>query len=197
MIERQKTLATSHPKVPAWQIFIATGLEGCDGSPPANSVPLSSGPPDLWAVTYEEFAPSVDTDYARAVLATARGPLTAVVNFESQPGAPARDRGAGLPQFTLIPQLEVVSLLGLRPETPALRHVLIDDNGPALVGRQWRRFLVHDGNYLPLEPAVCGADLLLRPDLYKILENAVGTDRLFVGLAVRHSEHESLPAAEQ
>ncbi|RZU11407.1 hypothetical protein EV645_6575 [Kribbella rubisoli] len=92
-----------------------------------------------------------------------------------------------------MPRLDVIALLGLRPETPALRHVLIDDNGPALVGRQWRGFLVHDGSYSPLEPAIHGAHLLLRPDLYDILENVVGKDRLSLGLTVSHVEQESSP----
>jgi len=81
----------------------------------------------------------------------------------------------------------------LRPETPALRHVLNDDHGPALVRRLWHGFLIHDGNYSPLEPAVHGADLLLRPDLYDSLESTVGKDRLSLGVTVRHSELQPSP----
>lgn len=191
MFERQGTLATRYPAVPARQVLIAAGLEACDGPPPANSMPLSGGPPNAWAVTYEHLVAGLDADHAHTALATLRGPLAAIISYGTQSGAPARDRGAGLQPFALVPRLEVVVLLGLRPGTPALRHVLTDDYGPALVGRLWRGFLIHDGNYSPLEPAVHGADLLLRPDLYDILENTVGKDRLSLGVTVSHSEHES------
>jgi hypothetical protein len=161
-----------------------------DGPPPANSLPLSSGPPNSWAETYEQFAPSVDADHARTVLRTARGPLAALADYEGQPGAPHRYRGIGLQRFLLVPQVEVIALLALRPETHPIRHVLVDDKGPALVGRQWRGFLIHAGDYRPLEPAVHGADLLLRPDLYDTLESVVGTERLSLGIGVSHSERE-------
>ena len=113
-----------------------------------------------------------------------QGPLVARANYEGQPGAPHRYRGIGLHHVSLVSQVEVVALLALRPEVPPLRHILVDDNGPALVGRQWRGFLIHAGDYRPLEPAVHGADLLLRPDLYDTLEGAVGTARLALGTAV-------------
>jgi hypothetical protein len=190
MFERQETFATRYPAGPARQVIVAAGLEACDGPPPANSMPLSEGPPIAWAVPCDNLVAGLDADHAQIALATTRGPLCAIISYETQRGAPAPDRGAGLPPFALVPRLEVVALLGLRPETPALRHVLIDDNGPALVGRLWRGFLIHDGNYSPLEPAVHGADLLLRPDLYDILESTVGKDRLALGIAVRHFEHE-------
>jgi len=80
---------------------------------------------------------------------------------------PATALGRDLPglfnRLFVFKRLFVIAFLGLRPEMPALRHVLIDDEGPALVGRLWRGFLIHDGNYSPLEPAVHGADLILRP----------------------------------
>jgi hypothetical protein len=193
MFERQRTLATRYPAIPARQVFIATGLEACDGPPPANSMPLSGGPPNAWAVTYDHLMAGLDAEQARTALKTTRGPLAAIIDYEFQPGAPARDRGTGLQPIMLVPRLEVIALLALRPETPALRHVLIDDNGPALVTRMWRGFLIHDGNYSPLEPAVHGADLLLRPDLYDILESTVGKDRLSLGVTVSHSEQEPSP----
>jgi len=193
MFERQGTPATSYPAVPARQVLIAAGLEAGHGPPPANSMPLSGGPPSAWAVKHDHLVAGLDAERARAALEMTRGPLAAIIDYERQPGAPARDRGTGLQPFTLVPRLEVIALLGLRPEMPALRHVLIDDNGLALVGRLWRAFLVHDGNYSPLEPAVHGADLILRPDLYDILESTVGKDRLSLGVTVSHSEHEPSP----
>jgi hypothetical protein len=189
MFERQATLATRHPDIAARQILVATGLEACDGPPPVNSMPLSSAAPDPWAVCCDDLAPGLDAERARIALNSTRGPLAALVDYEGQPGAPAHDRGVGLQRFTLVPRIEVVALLGLRPETPALRHVLVDDNGAALVGRQWRGFLIHDGNYSPLEPAIHGADLILRPDLYETLINTAGKDRLALGVTVSHSEN--------
>ncbi|MBF6176004.1 hypothetical protein [Nocardia blacklockiae] len=188
MIEHQRTLALSHPRTPARRILIITGLEICDGPPPSGSTPLSSSPPNSWAVAHNQLAPHIDTAYARTILSTTQGPLAALTNYEGQPGAPDRERGIGLHWPTLVPRIEVIALLGLRPETPALRHLLIDDNGPALVGRHWRGFLIHDGSYHPLEPAVEGTDLLLRPDLYTTLEHTVGKDRLALGVTVTHSE---------
>lgn len=190
MFERQGTLATHYPDVPARQLLIATGLEACDGPPPADSMPLSGAPPSAWAVTHDRLVARLDAEHARTKLATTCGPLAAIIDYEPQSGAPARSRGAGLYSFPLVPRLEVIALLGLRPEAPALRHALVDDNGLALVGRLWRGFLIHDGNYNPLEPAVHGADLLLRPDLYETLESTVGKDRLIFGLTVSHSQHE-------
>ncbi|MDQ3154923.1 MAG: hypothetical protein M3R63_25385 [Actinomycetota bacterium] len=192
MFERQGTLATRHPDAPARHVVIAVGLEEvCDGPPPAGSVPLSGAPPNAWAVTYDRLMPGLDPERARTALATTRGPLAAIIEYDFQLGAPARDRGTGLHPFPLVPRLEVIALLGLRPETPALRHALVDDNGAALVGRLWRGFLIHDGNYSPLEPAVHGADLLLRPDLYETLEHTVGKDRLILGLTVSHSARQA------
>ena len=188
MFERQATPATRYPDTTARQILIATGLEACNGPPPVNSMPLSLAAPDPWVVCCDELAPDLDAESARIALGFTGGPLTALVDHEGQPGAPAQDRGVGLQRITLVPRIEVVALLGLRPETPALRHVLVDDNGTAIVGRQWRGFLVHDGSYSLLEPAIDGADLILRPDLFETLLNSVGKDRLSLGIIVRHSE---------
>ena len=193
MFERQRTLATRYPAIPARQVVIATGLEASDGPPPASTMPFSDSSPYAWAVTYDHLAAGLDAERARTVLETTREPLTAIIDYELQPGAPARDRGTGLQPFALVPRLAVIALFSLRPETPALRHVLIDNKGPALVGRLWRGFLIHDGNYSPLEPAVYGTDLLLRPDLYDLLESTVAKDRLSLGITVSHFELQPSP----
>lgn len=193
MFELQATLASRYPAVPARQVIIITGLEACDGEPPRASLPLSEAPPNVWAEGYADLVPGIDATRARTALRTTQGPLISIVDFESQPGAPSPRRGPGLPITALAPRIEVPALLGLRPEQPALRHVLVDDNGPALVGRLWRGFLIHDGTYTPLEPGVVGADVILRPDLYELLEAAVGKGRLSLGLVVSQSERE--PAA--
>jgi len=108
------------------------------------------------------------------------------VNYTGQLGAPGRGRGVGLHPFTLSPRIEVVAYLGLRPEQPAVRHYLIDDHGPAIVTRLWRSSLIHDGNYTPLEPAIHGADLIIRPDLFARLSDAIGARRIQAGIVVRH-----------
>ncbi len=185
-IERQRTFATRYPTNPGRQVLLMAGLEVCDGPPPTNSGPLSELPPGLWAHQYNDLVSGLDQDGARAAVATDRKPLAALVSFEQTPGAPSKERGLGLHQFCLTPQLEIVALLGLRPETPAIRHTLIDDHGQAIVCRQWRSYLVHDGNYGPLEPAVIGADLIIRRDLFDILEATIGADRIDLGLTVRH-----------
>jgi len=165
LVECQATFASTYPAVPAREVLIAAGLEVCDGPPPEDSMPLSSSPPNPWIQRYNHLAAGLDADRAARILRTAHGPLAALIEYEGQPGAPARGRGAGLQPFALVPRIEVVALLGIRPEAPALRSVMIDDHGPALVCRQWRGFLIHDGSDGQMEPAIHGADLLLRPDL--------------------------------
>jgi len=65
--------------------------------------------------------------------------------------------------------------------------MLIDYVGPALVCRQWSSFQIHDGGYEPLDPAVVGADLIIRPDLYETAMEAIGPDRLRIGFSLRLS----------
>ena len=170
------------------QILIASALEACDGPPPVNSLPFFEAPPNAWAVTYDRLMAGLDAEEARIALETTRGPLTAFIDYKFQPGSPARDRGAGLHPFAFVPRLELIALFALRPETPALRHVLVDDNGPALVSRLWRGFFIHDGSYTPLEPAVHGSDLLIRPNLYDILESTMGEATLSLSVTISHYE---------
>jgi hypothetical protein len=188
MFERQKTLATRYPDIAARRVLVATGLEVCTEPPPVKSMPFSRAAPDPWIIGCDRLATGLHPERASTILRTAQGPLVAIVDYEGQPGAPAHNRGIGLQRFTLVPRIEVIALLGLRPETPALRHVLTDDNGIAIVGRQWHGFLVHDGNFSPLEPAIRGADLILRPDLYEVLAAACGEERLALGVTATHRE---------
>jgi len=187
-VERQGTFGTRYPKSPGRQVLLMSGLEVCAGSPPANSGPLSELPPGLWAHRYTDLDSGLDQARARVAIAASRMPLTALVSYEQTLGAPSKDRGLGLHQFCLTPQLEIVAFLDLRPETPALRHVLIDDHGPGIVCRQWSSYLIHGGNYGPLEPAVVGADLIIRPDLFDTVEATIGADRIDLGLTVRHHQ---------
>jgi hypothetical protein len=151
-------------------------------------MPLSKAPPNVWSATYDRLMPGLDSEGATTALRTTQGPFAAVIDYDLQTGAPHPLRGAGLYPFALVPRLEVVALLGLRPEGLPLRHVLVDDQGPALVGRLWRGFLIHDGNDPPLVPGVQGADLILRPDLYDRLEAEAGEDRISLGCTVSLSE---------
>lgn len=177
LLERQATLASTYPHVPARQLLITAGLEALDGNPPEGSLPLAATRPLAWIAPHDRLDPDLGSSGARTALA-AGGPLAAVVDYDLELGAPHRQRGVGLHPFALAPRSEVVVLLGLRPERPALRHALVDDDGPALVGRLWRGFLIHDGNYDPLVPGVHGADLILRSDLYEKLEVALGKERI-------------------
>jgi hypothetical protein len=188
LFEHQQTFATRFPNEPGRQLIIATGVEVTDRPAPPDTLPLGQYPPHLWLARYNRLAPNLTDEAVRTVLNNFQGPLTAMVSYEDEMRAPGRDRGAGLHPAALSPRIEVVAYLGLRPEQPAIRHHLIDDQGPAIVGRLWHGFLVHDGNYTPLEPAIHGADLIIRPDLYDRLVHLFGGHRLHTGVAVSHSE---------
>lgn len=188
MFEHQRTFATRYPEAPRRQVIIATGLEVTDGPPPVDSFPLSEHRPNLWVARHDRLDPGRTDVVAAAMLDDFQGPLAAMVSYRGQLGAPRHHRGAGLHPFALSPRKEIAAYLRLRPEQPAVRHYLVDDQGPALVGRLWRGFLIHDGHYTPLEPAVHGADLIIRPDLYQRVSDAVGIERLRTGISVHHYE---------
>lgn len=188
MIERQRTLSVRYPEKPARQMLVTTGLEATNGPPPERSLPLSSAPADAWVSPFESLAPDPTPASARTILSEISGPLVAVVGHGSRANSSQENCGVGLHPFSLVPVLAIVACLSLRPESQPVRSVLVDDRGPACVGRLWRGFLVHDGNYTPLEPGIEGADLILRQDLFEKLEDIVGPDRLGVGLSVSYSE---------
>lgn len=190
MFERQATLASTYPKQPRRQLLISTGLEVTDASISIEPLPVGTNPPNIWLAPYDHLLPDVDPASAAEIFEDLQGPLTTIANYRGQRSAPHRDRGVGLHPFALVPRLELVAFLGLRPESPIVRHCLIDDQGPALVGRNWRGFLIHDGSYSPLLPAVHGGDLIIRPDLYERLEDAFDRNRIQVGITVRYFEDE-------
>lgn len=190
MFERQATLATGHPRLPSRQLLISTGLEVTDATIPIDSMPLGTSPPNIWLATYDHLLPGVDHALAAENLTDLQGPLTAIASYQGQPSEPHRLRGVGLRPATLVPRAELVAFLDLRPESPPVRHCLVDGHGPALVGRNWRGFLIHDGSYAPLAPAVQGTDLILRPDLYERVEDALGKVCIQSGITVRHFEGE-------
>ncbi|QVJ02781.1 hypothetical protein KGD82_11165 [Nocardiopsis eucommiae] len=152
LFEHQRTFATRFPDEPGRQLIITTGVEVIDRPAPPDSLPLGQHPPHLWLARYNRLVPTLTDEAVRTVLNDFQGPLTAMVSYEGEMGAPGRHRGAGLHPAVLSPRIEVAAYLGLRPEQPAIRHHLIDDQGPAVVGRLWHGFLVHDGNYTPSNP---------------------------------------------
>ncbi|WP_411733287.1 hypothetical protein [Paeniglutamicibacter sp.] len=190
MFERQATLASTYPKQPRRQLLISTGLEVTDASISIDSMPVGTNPPNVWLAPYDHLLPGVDPASAAEIFGDFQGPLTTIADYQGQRSAPHRDRGVGLHPFTLVPRLELVAFLDLRPESPTVRHCLVDGEGPALVGRNWRGFLIHDGSYTPLTPAVHGGDLIIRPDLYERLEDALDRNRIQFGITVRHFEGE-------
>lgn len=190
MFEKQATLDSTYPKQPSRQLFITTGLEVTGASTSIDSLPVGTNPPNIWLAPYDHLLPGVDQASAAEMLEDLQGPLTMIANYRGQRSAPHGGRGVGLHPFSLVPRLELVAFLNLRPESPTVRQCLIDDQGPALVGRNWRGFLIHDGSYTPLEPAVHGADLIVRPDLYERLEDTLGENGIQSGITVRHVEGE-------
>lgn len=190
MFERQATFATTYPEQPNRQLLISTGLEISDPSISIDSMPVGTSPPNIWLTTYDHLLPGIDQASAAEILEDLQGPLATMANYRGQRSAPHRGRGVGLHPFTLVPRLELVAFLDLRPESPTVRHCLVDGQGPALVGRNWRGFLIHDGSYTPLTPAIHGTDLIIRPDLYERLEDALDKNRIQSGITVRHFEGE-------
>jgi len=187
LIERQRTYASRHPDQPRRRYTLATGLEVTNGDPAGPRLPFAGSVPTIWCYRATELEPALHRAQAHANLAAFARPLAALLDFDSTYGIPHPNKAPGLHPFLMAPHIELSALLELRPESPLSRLMLVDDTGPALVCRQWSSFPIHDGNYEPLEPAVVGTDLLLRPDLYDIALDAIGPTRLRVGLSLQVS----------
>lgn len=187
LLERQRTYASRYPDQPGRCYTISTGLEVTNGDPPGPYLPFAGSIPTIWTSRATELEPSLYRAQAHANLAALARPLAALLDFATTLGIPHPNKAPGLHPFLLAPHIELSALLELRPESPSNRLMLIDDTGPALVCRQWSAFPIHDGNYEPLEPAVVGTDLLLRPDLYDTAVEAIGSTRLRVGLSLQVS----------
>ncbi len=187
LVERQHTYPSKHPDQPGRRYLIFTGVEVTNGEPPGTNPPFLGSAPSIWTHRANELEPTLHRTTARACLSTVASPLAALLSFENTYGVPRSDTAPGLHALLLAPHIALSALLELAPESPANRLLLIDGAGPALVCRQWSSFPIHDGNYEPLEPAVIGADLLIRPDLYDTALEAIGQTRLRVGLSLRVS----------
>lgn len=79
--------------------------------------------------------------------------------------------GLGVPRIVLAPHHIVVNALKLKPG-PVLDGLnLVDEQGQkALVARTWRTSHIEGEDYGPAYPLIEGTDILLRPDLFDILE---------------------------
>jgi hypothetical protein len=185
MIERHLTPARRYPDRPSRLVLIAVGLEITDTEPPARSLPFASSPWHLWIAPWRRLDPTADADSAIRQLSTLSSPVVALAE-DGRGGALLRRAGLGHPPFLLAPVLPLVVALGLEPTPTISGFSLSDVDGPGLVGRQWRGHLVHDGNYQPLAPAVEGADLVVRPDLFARLLDIVGEARTRTGVSVSH-----------
>ncbi|MEV0626370.1 hypothetical protein [Nonomuraea wenchangensis] len=190
LLERQRTPARRYPDQPTRQLLLAVGLEALDEDPPHGTLPISQASWQLWTSPWQRLAHGAATESAADRIRTTNHVLTALTDAGAtrlidMPRARTLS-GLGLPPFILAPAPIVVAALGLEPTEGICGFSLSDAVGEALVCRQWHGHLVHDGNYEPLLPAVEGADLLIRPDLFTRLHDTIGDARCRAGVKVHH-----------
>ncbi|MFC8660805.1 hypothetical protein [Streptomyces sp. NPDC057199] len=189
LIEQHRTPARRYPDQPARQVRIALGLEAVNNDPPPGPFPLAQAPWQLWTHPLQRLAPALTpADTAAQHLSTKAQALVALTDAGTTNivDAPDRHSGLGLPLYVLAPAASVVATLGVEPTDGICGFSLSDAAGEALICRQWHGHLVHDGNYEPLLPAIAGADLLIRPDLFTRLRDTIGPTRCQTGISVRH-----------
>lgn len=188
LFERQRTPARRYPNQPARRLQIAVGLEALDDDPPPGTLPASQAPWQLWTSPWRRLGLGLTTESAVKHISTTGGALTALTDAGAtgliDVPRPRTLSGLGLPLYVLAPAASVVAALGLEPTNGICGFSLSDATGEALVCRQWHGHLVHDGNYEPLLPAVAGADLLIRPDLFARLHDTIGATRCRAGVNV-------------
>ncbi|MFE4334456.1 hypothetical protein ACFRQM_35150 [Streptomyces sp. NPDC056831] len=188
LFERQRTPARRYPDQPARQLQIVVGLEALNEDPPPGTLPASRAPWQLWASPWRRLGLGLTTESAAEHISTTNHVLTALTDAGTTGliDAPRTLSGLGLPPYILAPAASVVATLGLEPTEGICGFSLSDASGEALICRQWHGHLVHDGNYEPLVPAVAGADLLIRPDLFTRLHDTIGAARCRAGVNVHH-----------
>lgn len=188
LFERQRTPARRYPNQPARRLQIAVGLEALDDDPPPGTLPASQAPWQLWTSPWRRLGLGLTTESAAKHISTTGGALTALTDAGAtgliDVPRPRTLSGLGLPLYVLAPAASVVAALGLEPTNGICGFSLSDATGEALICRQWHGHLVHDGNYEPLLPAVAGADLLIRPDLFARLHDTIGAARCRAGVNV-------------
>jgi hypothetical protein len=178
LIERHSTPAHHYPDRPDRHMLIAVGLQAVDGDFPTTSLPFTSLPWQFWTVPWQRIDETMNAERAAALLST--GDWAMVALSKDRP----RTTGLGEPPFLLIPALPLVVALGLEPTPGVYGFSLSDQQGSGLVSPLWRSHLVHDGSYQPLFPAVEGADLLLRADLFERLCTVIDGSRAQVGVSI-------------
>ena len=189
LVERQRTPARRYPDQPARQVLITVGLETADDDPPTSTLPISRAPWQLWTRPLRRLAPGLTRAEAAAEhLSTTDQALVALTDAGTTPliDTPRHRNGPGLPPYVLAPAASIVAVLGLEPTDGICGFSLSDVAGEALICRQWRGHLVHNGTYEPLLPSVAGADLIIRPDLFTRLHDTIGPSRCRAGLNVHH-----------
>lgn len=188
LFERQRTPARRYQ--PARQLQIAVGLEALDDDPPPGTLPACQAPWQLWTSPWRRLGLGLTTESAAEHISAADQALTALTDAGTagliDTPRPRTLSGLGLPVYVLAPAASVVAALGLEPTEGICGFSLSDATGEALICRQWHGHLVHDGNYEPLLPAVAGADLLIRPDLFARLHDTIGAARCRAGVNVHH-----------
>lgn len=187
LVEQHHTPARRYPNQPARHVRIALGLEAASDDPRPGTLPLGQAPWQLWTHPLRQLAPELtQTDTAAEHLRTTDQPLVALTDAGTTIVDAGRNSGLGLPLYVLAPAASVVAALGLEPTDGIGGFSLSDATGEGVICRQWHGHLIHDGNYAPLLPAVAGADLLIRPDLFTRLRDTIGLSRCRVGISVRH-----------
>ncbi|MGV9270267.1 hypothetical protein ACWDRR_37130 [Kitasatospora sp. NPDC003701] len=190
LVERQRTPARRHPDQPARQMCLVVGLEASDDGPPPGTLPISQLPWRLWTIPWRRLALGLASTEAAAEHLRARDqPLVGLTDAGSTPmvGTPRPRRGPGVPPYILAPVAPVIAALDLAPTDGICGFSLSDETGEALIFRQWRGHLVHDGNYEPLLPAITGADIIIRPDLFTRLCDIIGPSRCRAGINIDHA----------
>jgi len=195
LVEHHRTPARRYPDQPSRKVLLIVGLEAASDNPPPGTLPVCRGPWQLWIHPWQRSAAGLAArGHAAAEHIGAKDQaLVALTDAgtASLAGSARRPTGLGTPPYVLAPAASVVALLGLEPTSGVCGFSLSDTTGEAMICRQWRGHLVHDGNYEPLLPAVAGADLLIRPDLFTRLCDTIGLSRCQAGISVHHmSAHE-------
>ncbi|MET9535824.1 hypothetical protein ABZY02_35615 [Streptomyces sp. NPDC006649] len=171
--------------MPNSPVHIAFGLEAVNDDPPPSTLPLAQAPWQLWTRPHRRLAPGPTK--AETAAEHIRTKNQALVALTVTVDTPHRDSGLGLPLYLLAPAASVVATLGLEPTDGICGFSLSDAAGEALICRQWHGHLVHGGNYEPLLPAIAGADLFIRPDLFTRVCETIGPSRCRTGISVRHT----------
>ena len=184
LVERQASPSKRYPPAPSRQIVVAVGLEIGASTLEPGKWPLFDSAGDIWVRGGRQSNSSEGVVTAAARLRRMSMPLAGLLSRSRDPDSFSPRRGPGVHPFVLIPSREMITLLGLRSVAPALILRLVDDAGPGLICRQWSGFPMHDGTFGAEFPAVEGADMLLRPDMLAVIEEAVGGERLSARVSV-------------